>query len=411
MLKNSKLFSLACIIGCCAFPYENTEAKNHEKNEEMQQLEITEQNARIPIIEERQDAQEEQINEQRFNVIMGHLQIIYRILNLPCPTPEQVNENFSAIVCTLNEIIVTNIPNFECLSSLNEINQIYMNLLDDDMIQEFGEHINRIKKNHKRFIIVRDLQIIYKNLHMLCQTPTQIFANFSEIVSALNREIISRVTNFENLSLLDKINQIFINEPGVDIPQDLCNLINLVQKKYIQVANHILSDPQVALNDYKVCLRGYLKITENIFLDYLEIPSLNKQQIPYAVDALIDFLQIDVSEKDEGKTKFFVEHLLEYTFLTKEECAYLNEFLEEKNLSKFSLEPLANAPDYYQSIRQATKGRLEIAYLQLPEEIQENVKSLFFKQLLATLQERNILDYDMLHRIAYLVNATEEVEK
>ena len=385
MLKNSKLFSLACIIGCCAFPYENTEAKNHEKNEEMQQLEITEQNARIPIIEERQDAQEEQINEQRFNVIMGHLQIIYRI--------------------------VTNSPNFEWLSALNEINQIYMNLLDDDMIQEFGEHINRIKKNHKRFIIVRDLQIIYKNLHMLCQTPTQIFANFSEIVSALNREIISRVTNFENLSLLDKINQIFINEPGVDIPQDLCNLINLVQKKYIQVANHILSDPQVALNDYKVCLRGYLKITENIFLDYLEIPSLNKQQIPYAVDALIDFLQIDVSEKDEGKTKFFVEHLLEYTFLTKEECAYLNEFLEEKNLSKFSLEPLANAPDYYQSIRQATKGRLEIAYLQLPEEIQENVKSLFFKQLLATLQERNILDYDMLHRIAYLVNATEEVEK
>ena len=409
MLKNSKLFSLSCIIGCCAFPYENTEAKDHEKNEEMQQLEITEQNARIPIIEERQDAQEEQINEQRFNVIMGHLQIIYENLNLPCPTPTQIFANFSEIVSALNREIISRVTNFKCLSSLDKINQIFINEPGVDIPQDLYD---LIKMNQKRFFgIIEHLQVICRILNLPCPTPEQVNENFSEIVYILSTQIVSCATNFENLSLLDKINQIFINEPGVDIPQDFCNLINLVQKKYIQVANHILSDPQVALNDYKVCLRGYLKITENIFLDYLEIPSLNKQQIPYAIDALIDFLQIDVSEKDEGKTKFFVEHLLEYTFLTKEECAYLNEFLEEKNLSKFSLEPLANAPDYYQSIRQATKGRLEIAYLQLPEEIQENVKSLFFKQLLATLQERNILDYDMLHRIAYLVNATEEVEK
>ena len=115
----------------------------------------------------------------------------------------------------------------------------------------------------------------------------------------------------------------------------------------------------------------------------------------------VEFTQNDIAEQDERKTKFFTEQLLEITFFDNKN--YLNGFLQENNLQNLCSEKPFARPSDYSDIRVETQGRLEATGLLLPES-QENINGLFFKRLLATLQERHILDRDMFHRLAYWAN-------
>lgn len=273
---------------------------------------------------------------------------------------------------------------------------------------EFGfQEDNRLILAEENYLTIRHDLETYFDL----QLPDygEFTQNFSDIVYGLNTTFLTLPLDAPILRCLQALEQ--INDTYryyvIDIPFELDFGMKYTHALYeIKQLYMNLSRAEISSADYQRDLRLIFKLTEEYLLIDLSIPTLNTKQITPAIEALIDFLQNDMSQRDERKIKFFTEQLLTTTFCAIED--HLFQFLKEKDLQTLCLKTPPKKPEDYESISEATERSLRGKCLLLPKipdtQEQKDINCLFFKQLLETLQDRGILDNDMLHRIAYLTN-------
>ncbi len=171
------------------------------------------------------------------------------------------------------------------------------------------EQIARMPLNNTVFVM-RNLQVIYNYLGTPVQrrfSIQQVERCFFDVVYQLNYHLNTVKLDLPCLQAANEINTIFLdNLEDNDIEQlpiELKDRMILIYHREQALANlQIISTPQTEPNVYQAALRQFLRSINIVFpLNDIEIPHLEKQQIPYAINALIEFLQNDVSEEDVKK--------------------------------------------------------------------------------------------------------------